>query len=131
MGEDAPHLFLHPCLRPVGMLGAHSSGLHFTGRPVKAPGRPEPVLAGHGAKDFDLFRTGLFIRQHETTMCRQCHWRKRNAFFHQNTPDACNDRLTSGVFRLIFNGDRRVRSKRKPEIQINSDKKRRRRRLNK
>ena len=77
--ENAPHLDLYKSLRPVGVLGAQTGSLHFARGPVKTLGYPESFLAGHGAKDFNLFRTGLFIRQHGASMRRCDHWRKRKA----------------------------------------------------
>jgi hypothetical protein len=77
--ENAPHIGLHPCLRPVGMLGAQSGSLHLARRPVKTLGRPQSILAGHGAKDLNLFRTRLFIRQHGLSMPRRGLPRKQKA----------------------------------------------------
>jgi hypothetical protein len=62
------------------MLGAQSGSLHFARRPIKPPSHAQPFLPGHGAKEFHLFRTGLFIRQHEITMRRRGHSRKQKAF---------------------------------------------------
>src|ERR1700722_8992082 len=88
MAENAPHLVLHPRLRPIGMLALHSSRLHFAGRPVKAFGHPQPFLAGHGAKDFNLFRCGLFILQYGTNMRLRGYSRKQNAFYPSCPPCA-------------------------------------------
>jgi len=79
MGENAPHVSLHPRLRPVGMLDAQAGGLHFARGPIQAPGHLQPCLAGHGAKDFDLLWAGLFIRQHGLNMCYRGPSRKQNA----------------------------------------------------
>jgi hypothetical protein len=65
MAENALNLVVHFCLRAAVMVT-------FC--------RAQSFPAGHGAKDFGLFRTGLFLRQHEITMDFQGHWRKQKAF---------------------------------------------------
>jgi hypothetical protein len=77
MAENSPHLVVHLRVRSIGMLTAHSSGLHLARRPVEAFGHSKPFLARHGAKNLNLFRPGLFIGQHEKTMHCRGNRRKR------------------------------------------------------
>ena len=76
IAENAPHLVVHFCLRPIGMLSAHSRRLHSAGRPVKPLRNPQSILTGHGAKGINLFPAQLFIRQHPLNMPHRSHWPK-------------------------------------------------------
>jgi hypothetical protein len=68
MEENPPHFGIDSLCRPIRMLRAQPSDLHFARRPIEALRQLQPPLTRHGTQDLNLFRAGLFIRQHEESM---------------------------------------------------------------
>src|SRR5208282_4808239 len=68
MGENLADFRRDPVLRPFGMLTLEERGLVAAHRPVKPVRGAPPLFRRHPAKHRNLFRAGLFIRQHESNV---------------------------------------------------------------
>ena len=64
MGENAADFLLDPLCRPGGMLAFQEGGFMPAHRPVEAMSGLPALLRRHAPKNLELFRTGLFVRQH-------------------------------------------------------------------
>ena len=54
------------------MLAAQECRLVPAARPIKPVRRPPALLRGHATENCYLFRTGLFIHKHDSTVRRKC-----------------------------------------------------------
>lgn len=68
MEENASNFFFQPLLGPIRMLVAQAGQFQSSSRPMEVFGLLEPFDAGHGSKNPDLLRAGLFIGQHAGTL---------------------------------------------------------------
>jgi hypothetical protein len=76
MEENPPQFRLKPVFGPIGVLRTQARPLHLPRRPIKSLSQAQALLPGHGAEQFNLRRTGLFIWQHERSVLLKQHQSK-------------------------------------------------------
>jgi hypothetical protein len=77
MEKNASNFFFQPLFRPVRMLVAQAGQLQSSSGPIEVFSLLKPLDAGHGSKNLNLLRAGLFIGQHSGTLRQDCLSGKR------------------------------------------------------
>lgn len=76
MDENAPHFGVYLLVRPFGVLCPNPGGFYFASSHIERFRQLQPLFARHGPPNINLFRTGLFIRQHVQNVRRNLKTRK-------------------------------------------------------
>ena len=74
--KDAPHFVFDLVLSPIRVLATYEGGFMPSRRPIKALRGLPPLFRCHAPQHFDLFRTGLFVHQHQPNMRRHLNQHK-------------------------------------------------------